>query len=680
MAVQEGHSGRGDPERGEAHTPTSATSSSSKAKDDDTFWNVILGLLLLLVCVMLWNEAARHWKHRQQVFWDDHYLAAVRSDPNDWKFGWRLEDLEQRLHSQHATLNQQMVELDVGLPSTHTGFMHRVSEKWKHQQHDETSLLTHHDSLSTGFGKLTDSIDRLGRQQHEHVARRLFAHVENGTALHTIACAARPQYLLRVGPDDFRDVATDRCQVFSAGRGGMPGGSAHVGAHELWERVDLGSGAVGFRALSNGKFLKVVAPKSDDWNAPWKTEVVSPLPGLAERFQVVGTMLYSELMHGYLQCSGSQLAEGLKGFPGETLYEDSTIYHFNFTKASPQVVSQARTLRAASNHIISTQNKQLTQVLALRKATGASAGLAAHKTASAHIALVVPMTSRGTDMGTVEQSPFWFNLFASFMESIDWNTNKHDFTFYLGLDHGDLVYDTGDAWGDLRKSFLKNTRRALTWLNYDNSTQRAVLQNRLHLKLMHFDGLQGAPSQVVVGLVNQAFADGCDYFFQVNDDTVIVSTHWADSFVNALASNPVHPNLGITGPVDTNNDRILTHAFAHRTHIEIFGSFFPAAFKNWWSDDWISTVYGSLHTFRQYDVLVTHNVQSQKTGAFNRYAVDESAQFSLRRELRTGFVAINSWLKNNKLPTLPLPAICYYSPLIGDLHGPMLQAALGVTV
>ena len=35
-----------------------------------------------------------------QVFWDDHYLAAVRSDANDWKFGYRLEDLEQRISSQ----------------------------------------------------------------------------------------------------------------------------------------------------------------------------------------------------------------------------------------------------------------------------------------------------------------------------------------------------------------------------------------------------------------------------------------------------------------------------------------------------------------------------------------------------------------------------------------------------
>ena len=42
-----------------------------------------------------------------------------------------------------------------------------------------------------------------------------------------------------------------------------------------------------------------------------------------------------------------------------------------------------------------------------------------------HIALVVPMTSKGTDMSETKQSPLWFNLFASFIESVDWRANRH---------------------------------------------------------------------------------------------------------------------------------------------------------------------------------------------------------------------------------------------------------------
>ena len=47
------------------------------------------------------------------------------------------------------------------------------------------------------------------------------------------------------------------------------------------------------------------------------------------------------------------------------------------------------------------------------------AGPSALDTGSLKVAIVVPMTSRGTDMDGVEQSPLWFNLFASFVESVD---------------------------------------------------------------------------------------------------------------------------------------------------------------------------------------------------------------------------------------------------------------------
>ncbi len=55
----------------------------------------------------------------------------------------------------------------------------------------------------------------------------------------------------------------------------------------------------------------------------------------------------------------------------------------------------------------------------------------------------------------------------------------------------------------------------------------------------------------------------------------------------------------------------------------MFGHLFPPYFKNWWSDDWISTVYGSEHTFRSADVQIKHNVDAQKTHGHTRYQVDQ---------------------------------------------------------
>lgn len=128
----------------------------------------------------------------------------------------------------------------------------------------------------------------------------------------------------------------------------------------------------------------------------------------------------------------------------------------------------------------------------------------------------------------------------------------------------------------------------------------------------------------------------------MNDDTIITSPNWAPRMIATLASNPAIPNFGVTGPSDSNNEKIFTHAFVHRTHMEVFGHLFPPYFKNWWSDDWISTVYGAEHTFRNEEVQIKHNVEAQKTKGYTRYQVDQAAQLHLSEELRKGHVQVRS--------------------------------------
>ena len=67
------------------------------------------------------------------------------------------------------------------------------------------------------------------------------------------------------------------------------------------------------------------------------------------------------------------------------------------------------------------------------------------------ICMGVPMTSKGTKMESVIDSPFWTNLFDSFMKSIDWRSNRYVFKFYLGFDTKDELYDIGDSWNEVRK-------------------------------------------------------------------------------------------------------------------------------------------------------------------------------------------------------------------------------------
>jgi hypothetical protein len=214
------------------------------------------------------------------------------------------------------------------------------------------------------------------------------------------------------------------------------------------------------------------------------------------------------------------------------------------------------------------------------------------------VAIGIPVTSKGTLMNEISDSPIWTNLFDSFMDSIDWNSNHIQFGFHIGFDRADNIYDTGDAWSEMREMFKSRAYMRLKDAMVDDALITSILEHQLSIKLAHFDDLQGAPSQVVSQLMLTAYETGYDYFYQVNDDTQIVSPNWALQFINALKYNPVASNVGVTGPLDTHNDKIFTHSFVHRTHIEIFGYYFPPSFKNWWSDDWISTVYGTTHTKR----------------------------------------------------------------------------------
>lgn len=78
--------------------------------------------------------------------------------------------------------------------------------------------------------------------------------------------------------------------------------------------------------------------------------------------------------------------------------------------------------------------------------------------------------------------------------------------------------------------------------------------------------------------------------------------------------------------------------------MDVFGHLFPPSFKNWWSDDWISTVYGSDHTFLCPEVEIKHNVATQKEKGFTRYEVDKSAQLKLDEELLRGHVMVRHHL------------------------------------
>ena len=114
-------------------------------------------------------------------------------------------------------------------------------------------------------------------------------------------------------------------------------------------------------------------------------------------------------------------------------------------------------------------------------------------------------------------------------------------------------------------------------------------------------------------MAHTAYTEGAEYFCRVNDDTEFKSNGWISQAVGVLRSYDP-PNIGVVGPLcEQGNVHILTHDFVHRHHLEIFrGLYYPAAFNNWYLDDWISFVYSSTvlgDHFHRFTVLKSWKVK-----------------------------------------------------------------------
>jgi hypothetical protein len=131
--------------------------------------------------------------------------------------------------------------------------------------------------------------------------------------------------------------------------------------------------------------------------------------------------------------------------------------------------------------------------------------------------------------------------------------------------------------------------------------------------------------------------EAAQYFYQLNDDLLLLTEGWADRFVSALESS-TPPGFGIAGPLDLHNERLMTQSFASCTHYEIFGYYYPWRFRNWYSDDWAAQLYGeSTHWLT--DVEVDHGATMGP-----RYLVAYDHGTLVAPLVRSGRARICGWL------------------------------------
>lgn len=248
-------------------------------------------------------------------------------------------------------------------------------------------------------------------------------------------------------------------------------------------------------------------------------------------------------------------------------------------------------------------------------------------TESEAIALLVSTTSNGYKK--IDDLPIFKIFLPSFLKSIekdDKDKDKYKYIIYVGYDNGDILYD-------IRKHEIKMKIKTMIE-GYPN----------VKLKYVNYENNIKSPCLIWNNLYKLAYTKGCNYFYQLGDDILFITSGWTEVFIEALKKSPVGEDIGVVGPLDINLKRkvaiILTQAFVSRRHYEIFGYLYPEVFKNWFSDDWITEVY------QKYYSNLCKAITVKNSGGKERYAIDNGAGNILKEAVRLGEEKIDKYLFN----------------------------------
>ena len=94
---------------------------------------------------------------------------------------------------------------------------------------------------------------------------------------------------------------------------------------------------------------------------------------------------------------------------------------------------------------------------------------------------------------------------------------------------------------------------------------------------------RGKPAWAQNDAMMEAYIDGMDYGYRINDDTLLKRPGWTEAFINVLSSMDP-PNVGVVGPTHSGgNTNILTYDFTSSVHIDVFGFHYPKIFTDWYA-------------------------------------------------------------------------------------------------
>ncbi|XP_013407498.1 uncharacterized protein LOC106171609 isoform X2 [Lingula anatina] len=251
------------------------------------------------------------------------------------------------------------------------------------------------------------------------------------------------------------------------------------------------------------------------------------------------------------------------------------------------------------------------------------------------IAIGCAVTTRrifGLDENNIkERLPLFKQMLPTFCKTASIGFN---YTFFIAHDNNDPFFNMMDAHLVFQQAFA--------------SVLTAYCSYKIAVSLHIIEVPYGSkPSWAQADAMLVAYLEDMPYFYRINDDTRFTTSGWTEAFISRLA-NFQPPNVGVVGPQHKGgNEEILTYDFVHRTHMDIYGVYYPRIFTTWWADQWISDVYSPSRFAKLPSVQVEH-VQGFKS----RYDVDFSREQYFREEESKGKAYLARWLEAKQKASL----------------------------
>ena len=262
------------------------------------------------------------------------------------------------------------------------------------------------------------------------------------------------------------------------------------------------------------------------------------------------------------------------------------------------------------------------------------------KETSIALACAITTRKRGGSGSFIEQAAdvavklqVFKRLLPSFCKTA---TKGYHYYFYFSYDFDDPYFS--------KKGSLR-TFEDVFWRYMEKNCSKALNVHLAFVKCLH----SGKPAWAQNDAAMAAYRDGISYFYRINDDTIMVNKTWAETFIGILAKYDP-PNVGVVGPNATEGshlgpDPFLIYDFVHRTHIDIFGYYYPPRYASWYADEWISFVYKFMKPCRYTKTAKLFVHHTRETGT--RYAPDVQSGLGIYNVANNSSKIVYQWIKEH---------------------------------